>query len=107
MSAGVTITKTNFEEEVLQSSVPVLVDFWAEWCGPCRAVSPLLEQLAEEYRGKIKIGKVNVDEESDLAGRHDIVSIPTMVLYQDGKIIRRQVGGLPKNDIENMFRSLV
>ncbi|MDR2482505.1 MAG: thioredoxin [Treponema sp.] len=107
MGKEVTITKENFEDEVLRSSIPVLVDFWAEWCRPCRAISPLLEKLAEEYEGRVKVGKVNVDEQNELAGRHNVVSIPTLVLYKDGAIIRQQVGAAPKNDIENMFQNLV
>jgi thioredoxin 1 len=107
MSNGVTITSDNFDTEVLQSSVPVLLDFWASWCGPCRMISPLIDQLAEEYSGRLKVGKVNVDEENELAGRHGIVSIPTLVVYQGGKIVRQQSGAIPKLDIENLFKGLV
>lgn len=106
MSREVTITKENFEDEVLRSSIPVLVDFWAEWCRPCRAIIPTLEKLAEEYEGRIKIGKVNVDEQSELASRHNVVSIPTLILYKDGVIVCQQAGAAPKNDIENMFLHL-
>jgi thioredoxin 1 len=107
MSSEVRITGGNFDGEVLQSSIPVLVDFWADWCRPCKMVGPLLAQLSQEYAGRVKIGKVNVDEENDLAGQHNIVSIPTMVIYKDGKIVRQQVGALPKNEIENLFKDLV
>jgi thioredoxin 1 len=107
MSLGLRITSGNFKDEVLQSSIPVLVDFWADWCQPCRMVGPLLDQLGEEYAGRLKIGKVNVDEENDLAGQHNVVSIPTMVVYKDGKIVRQQIGALPKNSIENLFKDLV
>jgi thioredoxin 1 len=81
MSNGIQIRGANFDTEVLQSPVPVLVDFWAEWCTPCKMIGPLLDQLGAEYSGRLKIAKVNVDEENDLAGRHNIVSIPTLVLY--------------------------
>jgi thioredoxin 1 len=107
MSNGIQINGANFETEVLQASLPVLVDFWAEWCMPCKMISPLLDQLGEEYAGRLKIAKVNVDEENDLASRHGIVSIPTLVLYKDGSIIRQQVGSLPKHEIENLFKDLV
>jgi thioredoxin 1 len=107
MSNGIQINGANFEAEVLKADVPVLVDFWAEWCMPCRMIGPLLDQLGAEYAGRLKIGKVNVDEENDLAGRHGIVSIPTLVLYKDGSIVRQQVGSLPKHEIENLFKDLV
>jgi len=107
VSAGITITAGNFEQEVLQSPVPVLIDFWAAWCGPCRMIGPIIDQLAGEYAGRIKIGKVNVDEENELAERHGIVSIPTLVLYKDGAIAGQKNGAAPKHDIESMFRGLV
>jgi len=107
MSEHVTITGANFETEVIKSPVPVLVDFWAPWCGPCRMVGPLIDQLADEYSGRLKVGKINVDEESDLASRHGIVSIPTLMVYKDGKIANQAVGGLPKKNIEDLFKNLI
>jgi thioredoxin 1 len=107
MSNEVVLTGANFESEVLQSSVPVLVDFWASWCGPCRMIAPLIEELAGAYDGRIKVGKVNVDEEGDLASRHGVVSIPTLVVYQDGKIVNQKIGAAPKHAIESLFKDLV
>ncbi|MDR2068780.1 MAG: thioredoxin [Spirochaetaceae bacterium] len=107
MSNGVQITAANFEGEVLQSPVPVLVDFWAAWCTPCKMIGPLLDQLGESYAGRLKIGKVNVDEENDLAGRHNIVSIPTLMVYKDGQIVRQKVGSMPKQELENLVKDLV
>ncbi|MDR2402944.1 MAG: thioredoxin [Spirochaetaceae bacterium] len=107
MGLEVTITSGNFKDEVLQSPVPVLVDFWADWCRPCKAVAPILEQIAEAYSGRIKIGKVNVDEENDLAGQHSIVSIPTMFLYKDGKVVRQVTGALPRHELEQLFKNLI
>lgn len=106
MSAGITITGGNFEQEVLQSPIPVLIDFWAAWCGPCKMISPFIDQLAGEYEGRIKIGKVNVDEENGLAERHGIASIPALVLYKDGVIVDQRNGAAPKRDIEAMFRDI-
>jgi thioredoxin 1 len=107
MNNEVVLTGANFESEVIQSSVPVLVDFWASWCGPCRMIAPLIEELAVAYDGKIKVGKVNVDEEGGLASRHGVVSIPTLVVYHDGKIVNQKIGAAPKQAIESLFKDLV
>ena len=107
MSEHIVVTGANFETEVLQSPVPVLLDFWAPWCGPCKMIGPFIEQLAEEYSGRLKVGKANVDEEADLAGRHGIVSIPTLVIYKDGKIVNQAAGALPKQGIEALFKDLI
>jgi thioredoxin 1 len=107
MSLGIPIQSGNFEDEVLKSPVPVLVDFWAEWCGPCKVIGPILDQVAEEYAGKLKVCKINVDEENELAGQHGIVSIPTLVVYKDGKIVRQQVGSIPKVQIEALFAEYI
>lgn len=93
------IKTDEYAEEVVNAGGLVLVDFWATWCGPCRMVAPILEQLAEEYAGKLKIVKVNADEESDLLGRFDISSIPTILVYNNGQIVRTIVGAKPKPGI--------
>ena len=107
MDEHIVISDANFETEVLKSPVPVLLDFWATWCGPCRMIAPFIEQLAADYKGRIKVGKVNVDEETDLAGSHSIVSIPTLVIYKDGKIVNQSSGALPKQNIEALFKDLL
>ncbi|MDD6967618.1 MAG: thioredoxin [Firmicutes bacterium] len=96
------ITKNNFQEEVLNSEKPVLLDFWAPWCGPCRMVSPIVDEVAAE-RPDIKVGKVNVDEEPELASRFRIVSIPTLVVLKNGKIVNQAVGARPKSSILAML----
>lgn len=88
----ITLTSANFEQEVLKSQTPVLVDFWAEWCGPCTRLTPVLEELAQEYAGKLKIGKVNVDQYGELAAPYKVMSIPNMVFFKDGKPVQQVVG---------------
>jgi len=104
---SVTITVDNFESEVLQSPVPVLIDFWAHWCGPCKMIGPVIEQIADEYSGRLKVGKVNVDEEGALAEKHGIASIPTLLLYKDGALAAQKTGAAPKNDIVSLFKNLL
>ena len=97
------ITDTNFEQEVAASPVPVLLDFWAEWCGPCRMIAPAVESVAEEYTGKLKVGKVNVDENINTAGRFNIRGIPTLLLFMGGKVVDQRVGAVGKGDIVKML----
>lgn len=98
----INITNQNFNEEVLQSDKPVLIDFWASWCGPCRMIAPIVEEIAEE-RSDIKVGKINVDEEPELATRFGIMSIPTLVMMRDGEMVNKLVGARPKNQILDML----
>lgn len=97
------LTKDNFDAEVLNSELPVLVDFWAEWCGPCRMFSPIVDEFAEENQGKVKVGKVNVDEEPDLAGRYGVMSIPTAILFKNGEIASTLVGLQQKESLEELI----
>ena len=90
--AVVTITMENFEEEVANSKIPVLVDFWAVWCGPCQMQGPVVDQAAEEFEGKLKIGKLNVDEQGELAQKYGVMSIPTLILFQGGEAVKKEVG---------------
>ena len=96
-------TEANFEAEVLQSDLPVFVDFYADWCGPCKMMSPVIDKLAEEYEGKIKVGKVNVDENGDLAVRYGIMSIPNMIFFKNGEVADRVVGAIPKPAMKDKF----
>lgn len=102
--AEIKITKDNFDSEVLKSDLPVLIDFWADWCGPCRMLGPVIAQIAAEYAGKVKVGKVNVDEEPELANAFRVSSIPLVVLMKDGKIAGSSVGYRPKADIEKLLK---
>ncbi len=104
MSTEVTLSSDNFQTEVLNSPVPVLVDFWAEWCMPCKMIAPAVEELAKSYSGRLKVGKVNVDDEGDLAAEYGILSIPTLLVFKDGQMVRQQVGALPRPAIEAMVK---
>ena len=101
--AEIKITSANFETEVLKSELPVLVDFWAAWCGPCRMLAPAVQQIAAECEGKIKVGKVNVDEEPELAQRFGIMSIPTVLVFKDGKKVNQSIGLVPKDKLLALF----
>jgi thioredoxin 1 len=96
MGNTVAVTDSSFEQEVLQSSVPVLVDFWAEWCGPCKMLAPTIDQLSVEYSGKLKVVKVDVDQNNEISGRYGIMSIPTVMLFKDGHAVEKIVGAIPK-----------
>lgn len=98
-----TITKENFDQEVLKSDKPVLVDFWASWCGPCRMVAPIIDELASEYDGKAKLGKVNVDEQGELAAKFRIMSIPSIILFKNGQIAEKVVGARSKADFAQLI----
>ncbi len=97
------LTQDNFEQEVLKADKPVLVDFWAPWCGPCRMVSPIVEEIAGEVAGRAKVGKVNVDEDPELAARYGVMSIPTLIVVKDGKVVSSTVGAQPKQAILGML----
>ncbi|MBR3461941.1 MAG: thioredoxin [Clostridiales bacterium] len=101
--------ENNFTEEVINSNIPVMIDFYAEWCGPCRMMSPIVGQFAKEYEGRVKIGKINVDEQSELAFRYGVQSIPSFIFIKDGKVIDRVTGAMPKallnTYLENLAKS--
>ena len=103
MSKSIELTDSNFEETLLSSSTPVLVDYWAEWCGPCKMVAPVLEELAEELEGKITIGKIDVDSNRDSAAKQNVMSIPTLILFKDGDPVDQRVGALTKNQLKDFI----
>ncbi|HWI59807.1 MAG TPA: thioredoxin [Bacillota bacterium] len=102
----VILTQDNFAQEVLQSPKPILVDFWAEWCGPCKMLAPVLDELAQEYEGRVRIGKVNIDEYQELAVQYGIRSIPTLLLFQQGQVTEQVVGLRSKRDLKASFDRL-
>jgi thioredoxin 1 len=97
------LTSANYEDEVVKSEIPVLVDFWATWCGPCRMIAPIIEEISEEYQGKLKVCKVNVDEEEELAIKFGITSIPTLLLFKGGKVVKKTLGYMPKDAVEKFI----
>ncbi|MCH7726313.1 MAG: thioredoxin [Planctomycetes bacterium] len=105
MSNVVEFTDTNFEEQVIQSSQPVLVDFWAAWCGPCRAIAPMIEELAEEYSGSVAVGKVDIDSNKEVAMKYGVTSIPTLIVFKEGEPVERMTGAQPKSRIQEAIAS--
>jgi len=103
----VTLTQDNFTKEVLESTTPVLVDFWAEWCGPCKMIAPVLDELAGEYDGRIKIGKVNIDNDQALAAQYNVRAIPTLLIFKQGQVAEQVVGLRSKRDLAASFDRLL
>lgn len=99
----IAFTDANFEREVIQSEIPVLVDFWATWCAPCKAISPLVDAVADEYAGKVKVGKVNVDENQATPGKYGVRGIPTIILFKGGAVIDQIVGAVPKSQLDALI----
>jgi len=107
MSNEIQLTDANFESEVLKSAIPVLVDFWAPWCGPCKMIAPVIEELAGEYAGKVKVCKINTDESPDSAAKYRISAIPSVLLFKDGKQVREMVGLQPKEELKRHLDELI
>ena len=103
----VIINESNFDKEVLMSDLPVMVDFWAVWCGPCKVLSPLVAELAKEYEGKLKVGKVNVDENNQLAQKYNVMSIPTLKFFKNGKLVSELIGAAPKATIVAQLNAIL
>ena len=101
----VTLTDENFEEEVNSSVVPVLVDYWAEWCGPCKMISPLVEEMAEEYSNRLKVGKLDVDENQSSASKQNVMSIPTLLIFKEGEVVAQQIGAVNKTQLTQFIES--
>jgi thioredoxin 1 len=107
MAEEMTITRSNFETEVMKSTIPVVADFWAEWCGPCRMIGPVLKELAQVYKDKIKVVKINVDQEPDLAAKFNIQSIPTLLFVKNGQVVKQQIGAVPRQLLEKIIKELL
>ena len=107
MSNAVAVTSSEFDQQVLKSESPVIVDFWAVWCGPCKMIAPHLDALATEYAGKVKVVKVNIDDEREVTERYNIMSIPTLLFFKDGKVVEQVVGAVPKSVIASKLEALL
>ncbi|MCS7280957.1 MAG: thioredoxin [Desulfobacterota bacterium] len=107
MGQAKAVTDANFKEEVLESDIPVLVDFWASWCGPCQMMGPIIDKLAEEYEGKVKVVKLNVDENPQTPAKYGIRAIPTLIIFKNGEIMERMVGAQPKTVVEEVIKRVV
>jgi len=107
MGKEVVLTDDNFEEEVIKAETPVLVDFWAEWCGPCRMIGPVIEEIAEEFAGKIKVGKLNVDQNQGTAAKYRISSIPTLLFFKGGKLVEEMVGVQSKSKLVEVINKVL
>jgi thioredoxin 1 len=107
MSEELAVTTATFEAEVVKSAILVVADFWAEWCGPCRMIAPVLKELARDYKDRLKVAKINVDEEPDLASRYGIQSIPTLLFFKGGEMVRQQIGAVPRAVLEKIVKELV
>ncbi|MCP4725716.1 MAG: thioredoxin [bacterium] len=107
MSNAVEITDATFEEEVLNSEIPVMIDFWAEWCAPCKMIAPAIDEIAKEYEGKIKVGKVDVDNNPTISMKYQIRSIPSLLVFKDGNVATQLVGAVPKPQIKNMIEGIL
>lgn len=107
MSNAIALTSTDFEQEVLKSNVPVMIDFWAVWCGPCKMIAPHVDAIATEYAGKVKVMKVNIDEEREITERYNIMSIPTLLFFKDGKVVDQMVGAVPKPTITDKLEQIL
>ena len=107
INTPIQVTDEEFDEKILNSDLPVVVDFWAPWCGPCNAVAPILDKLAEDYSGKVVIAKVNTDEDNHYAAKYGVQGNPTMIFFYEGKLIHRQVGALPEPIMRDLFEQFV
>ncbi|HKJ32881.1 MAG TPA: thioredoxin [Balneolales bacterium] len=107
MAKPIAVSDSNFEEEVLKSNTPVLVDFWAEWCGPCRMVGPIVEELAKEYEGKAKVTKLNVDDNPEVSIKYNIRSIPAMLIFKDGEVVDQVIGAVPKSHLKKQLEAQI
>ncbi len=107
MAEEVVVTKTNFDAEVISSSVPVVADFWAEWCGPCKMIAPVLRDLAAVYKDKLKVAKIDVDQEPELASQYNIVSIPTLLFFNKGQVVKQQIGAVPRQALEKIIKDMI